>query len=100
MNAELLRLQESEERTKHWKRWGPYLSERAWGTLPPAQGEIVQSGLGSGQYDGRSTWASAASGVSTEPRSTKRATAAMRREKDSCARVMKASLGVVARHND
>ena len=33
MNAELLRLQESEERTKHWKRWGPYLSERAWGTV-------------------------------------------------------------------
>jgi len=33
MNAELLRLQESEERTKHWRRWGPYLSERAWGTV-------------------------------------------------------------------
>ena len=27
------RLQESRERTKHWKRWGPYLSERAWGTV-------------------------------------------------------------------
>ncbi len=21
------------DRTKHWKRWGPYLSERAWGTV-------------------------------------------------------------------
>ncbi len=27
------RLTESRARTKHWKRWGPYLSERAWGTV-------------------------------------------------------------------
>jgi hypothetical protein len=27
------RLQASRERTAHWKRWGPYLSERAWGTV-------------------------------------------------------------------
>ncbi len=27
------RLEESRERTAHWKRWGPYLSERAWGTV-------------------------------------------------------------------
>ncbi|HZQ92756.1 MAG TPA: hypothetical protein VFA60_13255, partial [Terriglobales bacterium] len=27
------RLTESRERTRHWKRWGPYLSERAWGTV-------------------------------------------------------------------
>ncbi len=27
------RLAESRARTKHWKRWGPYLSERAWGTV-------------------------------------------------------------------
>jgi hypothetical protein len=27
------RLQESSRRTAHWKRWGPYLSERAWGTV-------------------------------------------------------------------
>ena len=33
MNAEEKRLQESNERVKHWKRWGPYLSERAWGTV-------------------------------------------------------------------
>ncbi|MCC7307547.1 MAG: glucosidase [Acidobacteria bacterium] len=33
MNAEEKRLRESNERTKHWKRWGPYLSERAWGTV-------------------------------------------------------------------
>ncbi|MFN0278539.1 MAG: MGH1-like glycoside hydrolase domain-containing protein [Pyrinomonadaceae bacterium] len=33
MKAEAKRLAESNERTKHWKRWGPYLSERAWGTV-------------------------------------------------------------------
>ena len=33
MNAERKRLAESDARTKHWKRWGPYLSERAWGTV-------------------------------------------------------------------
>jgi Glycosyl hydrolase family 63 C-terminal domain len=27
------RLLQSRERTTHWKRWGPYLSERAWGTV-------------------------------------------------------------------
>jgi len=26
-------LQESRQRKRHWKRWGPYLSERAWGTV-------------------------------------------------------------------
>ena len=31
--AEARRLEESRQRTKHWKRWGPYLSERAWGTV-------------------------------------------------------------------
>ena len=30
---EQVRLTEAEERTKHWKRWGPYLAERAWGTV-------------------------------------------------------------------
>jgi len=27
------RLEESRTRRAHWKRWGPYLSERAWGTV-------------------------------------------------------------------
>ena len=27
------RLAESDNRKAHWKRWGPYLSERAWGTV-------------------------------------------------------------------
>src|SRR3974377_1016955 len=33
MTAEQQRLEESNQRIKHWKRWGPYLSERAWGTV-------------------------------------------------------------------
>jgi hypothetical protein len=33
MNAEEKRLEESGKRTVHWKRWGPYLSERQWGTV-------------------------------------------------------------------
>src|SRR5581483_4385134 len=33
MTKEELRLAESRDRKKHWKRWGPYLSERAWGTV-------------------------------------------------------------------
>lgn len=33
MTAEAKRLQENYERTAHWKRWGPYLSDRQWGTV-------------------------------------------------------------------
>jgi hypothetical protein len=33
MAQEEVRLWESNRRKKHWKRWGPYLSERAWGTV-------------------------------------------------------------------
>jgi mannosylglycerate hydrolase MGH1-like protein/glycosyl hydrolase family 63 len=33
MTGEFLRLAESRDRKRHWKRWGPYLSERAWGTV-------------------------------------------------------------------
>ncbi len=31
--AEKKRLAESEKRSRHWRRWGPYVSERAWGTV-------------------------------------------------------------------
>ena len=31
MTQEEIRLSESGARRKHWKRWGPYLSERAMG---------------------------------------------------------------------
>ncbi len=33
MTAEEKRLEETREKKAHWKRWGPYLSERAWGTV-------------------------------------------------------------------
>jgi mannosylglycerate hydrolase MGH1-like protein len=33
MLPEQQRLVESEQRSAHWRRWGPYLSERQWGTV-------------------------------------------------------------------
>jgi hypothetical protein len=33
MTPEEKRLDESHQRTRHWKRWGPYLAERQWGTV-------------------------------------------------------------------
>jgi len=33
MTPEHERLQQARERSVHWKKWGPYLSERAWGTV-------------------------------------------------------------------
>jgi hypothetical protein len=33
LTKEEQRLEESRLRTKHWKRWGPYVSERHWGTV-------------------------------------------------------------------
>src|SRR3989442_107371 len=33
MTREELRLHEAQDRTAHWKRWGPYLAERQWGTV-------------------------------------------------------------------
>ena len=33
LKAEAQRLDQSRNRTVHWKRWGPYVSERAWGTV-------------------------------------------------------------------
>src|SRR5579884_3869358 len=32
-SAEAQRLAEDDRREKNWKRWGPYLSERQWGTV-------------------------------------------------------------------
>jgi len=32
-DPETLRLSEDARREKNWKRWGPYLAERAWGTV-------------------------------------------------------------------
>jgi hypothetical protein len=33
MTKERVRMEESRLRKAHWNRWGPYLSERAWGTV-------------------------------------------------------------------
>ena len=33
MTAEEKRLDEDKLRKAHWRRWGPYLSERQWGTV-------------------------------------------------------------------
>src|SRR4051812_12970782 len=33
MTREELRLKQSNDKSAHWKRWGPYVSERAWGTV-------------------------------------------------------------------
>jgi hypothetical protein len=33
MNTEKLRLEEDRDGKKHWKKWGPYLTERQWGTV-------------------------------------------------------------------
>jgi Glycosyl hydrolase family 63 C-terminal domain len=33
MNAEEQRLDQDRARQVHWKRWGPYVSDRAWGTV-------------------------------------------------------------------
>ncbi len=33
MTQEERRLQDARERTDHWRRWGPYLADRQWGTV-------------------------------------------------------------------
>jgi hypothetical protein len=33
MNAEQLRLEEARGQKQPWKKWGPCLSERQWGTV-------------------------------------------------------------------
>ncbi len=33
MNIEKIRLKEDRDKINHWKKWGPYLTERQWGTV-------------------------------------------------------------------
>src|ERR671932_788272 len=33
MTAEHARLEDARERRVHWRRWGPYLADRQWGTV-------------------------------------------------------------------
>ena len=39
MNAEQTRLEQDRQQTLAWKRWGPYLSERQWGTVREDYGQ-------------------------------------------------------------
>src|SRR5215213_11124994 len=32
-DPESRRMEETRQRTRHWRRWGPFLAERAWGTV-------------------------------------------------------------------
>ena len=39
--AEHVRLQEQRERKASWKKWGPYLSERQWGTVREDSSDVA-----------------------------------------------------------
>ena len=41
-DEEKRRLAEDEKRERNWKRWGPYLSERQWGTVRDDQEARVE----------------------------------------------------------
>lgn len=52
LTEEEKRLKEDRERTKYWKKWGPYVAERQWATgtatwpspPPPEMLTVAQSG--------------------------------------------------------
>ena len=43
MNKEEIRLKEVREKKITWKKWGPYLSERQWGTVTEDYSESVNA---------------------------------------------------------
>jgi len=45
VTAEEQRLEESRERKAHWKRWGPYVSERAWAPCVKTTARMHRVGL-------------------------------------------------------
>ncbi len=45
ITAEHNRLIEYRKRKLNWKKWGPYLSERSWGTVREDYSEDGQSGV-------------------------------------------------------
>jgi len=45
MNSEQNRLEEAREKKVSWKKWGPYLSERQWGTVREDYSEVVMRGI-------------------------------------------------------
>ena len=50
MNAEQTRLEEDRLRQANWRRWGPYLSERQWGTV---REDYSATGRGLGLFPAR-----------------------------------------------
>jgi hypothetical protein len=44
MNAEQLRLEQARTMRAPWKKWGPYLSERQWGTVREDYSSTVSAG--------------------------------------------------------
>jgi len=42
MNAEQSRLEEPRTKKAPWKKWGPYLSERQWGTVREDYSETLR----------------------------------------------------------
>jgi hypothetical protein len=45
VTQEQTRLQEAQEGKSNWKKWGPYLSERQWGTLREDYSNDARTGL-------------------------------------------------------
>ncbi|KAL2110387.1 hypothetical protein VUR80DRAFT_1230 [Thermomyces stellatus] len=62
LTREELRLKEDRERRKYWKRWGPYVAERQWGTVREdysADGnawDCKLDGTGLARLSGRANW--------------------------------------------
>jgi len=52
--AEVDRLEASRMQTGAWKKWGPYLSERQWGTVREDYSEMVMPGIFSPHEHARS----------------------------------------------
>jgi len=44
LNAERARLAEAQENTQPWYQWGPYLTERQWGTVREDYSPLVLPG--------------------------------------------------------
>jgi hypothetical protein len=53
LGAEQTRLQESRDGKAPWKKWGPYLSERQWGTVREDYSD--NGGHGPGARNGAAT---------------------------------------------
>lgn len=54
LTEEEKRLKEDRERTRYWKRWGPYVAERQWATggfnIFPQRERHTNDGIVTGQF--------------------------------------------------